>query len=131
MDNATLTEPRLSALVSDIAKDAQKLMEQQWAMAKTEVSAEYDKAKQAATVFVIGAVFAGVTIMLLAFAVAHWLTWAAPSIHLGASYTIVGLITAAIGAGLFIHGKQKADNISLTPERTLNTVKSTVKETIP
>jgi hypothetical protein len=116
-------EQNMTTLLSGIAKDAQKLLEQQLAMAKVEIAAEYEKAKTVAVSFAIGASLVSVAAFLIAFGIAHWISWAFPTVPLWVSYVVLAIVMAAVGAGLLYYGKEKAEQIKLTPERTLETVK--------
>jgi len=111
--------PTLTELVSGIADDAQRLIQQQYQMLRAEVKEDLRRTKSAvaymgfgAGAVAIGAVFLAVAVPLLinwAFGFAPWVGWAI----VGGVMLVVGII------GLFA-GKRIFEKNNPLPDKTLN-----------
>jgi len=111
--------PTLTELVSGIADDAQRLIQQQYQMFRAEVREDFRRTKSAiaylsvgAFAIAIGAVFLAVALPLLinwAFNLAPWAGWAI----VGGVMLVIGLI------GLFV-GKRIFEKNNPLPDKTLN-----------
>lgn len=120
------TDPSLTALVSGIVRDAQDLMKQELALAKTEIADEITKTKQAVISLSAGVGVAAVGGLLLLLMVVHLLHEVA-HLSMWLSYLIVGGALAAVGVVLFFVGRAKAGDIHLVPRRTVETMKENVR----
>jgi hypothetical protein len=107
-------------LLGAVTEDLSTLMRQEIALAKAEMTVEAKKAGQAAGMFG-GAGFAGYLAVLFV-SIAAW-QFLNNVLDSGVSALIVALVWAAVGAALFVVGRNKAREINPTPERTVETAK--------
>jgi len=125
-DGTEVIEPRpkadrsIGALLSDLATESVLLIRQELALLKAELHEKFSRAGQGATALAAGALIAysGWLVLLAAavFGLAEVLpTWLAT--------LIVGLAVLGIGAALLLVGKNRFEAGSLTPERTLRTLR--------
>jgi hypothetical protein len=125
-DDPDLFEPRAKAdrsitgLLSDLASETILLIRQEMALLKAELSEKFSRIGQGATALGAGALiaFSGWLVLLaaavlgLATVVPAWL-----------AALIVALIALAIGGALIFIGKSRFDADSLTPRRTLRSLR--------
>jgi hypothetical protein len=117
-------------LLGEVTRDLSTLMRQELALAKAEVRQEAVKAGKAGGM--LGAAgFAGYLVLLFA-SIALWqgLAEVMPS---GWAALIVTVLWAAVGAALFVLGRQRMREVNPKPERTVETVSEvpgTLKEGI-
>ncbi|MFE6401030.1 phage holin family protein [Streptomyces alboflavus] len=114
----------IGSLISDITSDLSHLMRDEIELAKAELKQEATKAGKAAGLYG-GAGYAAALTVLLAtltavFALAHvmGLAWAA--------LVMTGL-WAAIGAVLYVNGRNRMHSVQPTPERSLKSLKEDAK----
>jgi len=110
----------IGALLSDLATESVLLIRQELALLKAELHEKFSRVGQGATALAAGALIAysGWLVLLAAavFGLAEVLpTWLAA--------LIVGLAVLGIGAALLLVGKNRFEAGSLTPERTLRTLR--------
>ena len=116
-----VTQHSVGELIGEVTSDLSKLLNQELALAKLEMTNEAKKAAKAAGAFggagaagYFAVLFASLTLM---FALAAWfdsLTWAALA---------VTVLWAIVGAVLFMQAKKKAAQIDPKPEMTVQTLK--------
>jgi hypothetical protein len=125
-DDPDLFEPRakadrsITALLSDLASETILLIRQEMALLKAELSEKFSRVGQWATALGAGALiaFSGWLVLLaaavlgLATVVPAWL-----------AALIVALLVLAIGGALVYIGKSRFDADSLTPRRTLRSLR--------
>jgi len=125
-DDPDLFEPRAKAdrsitgLLSDLASETILLIRQEMALLKAELSEKFSRIGQGATALGAGALiaFSGWLVLLaaavlgLATVVPAWL-----------AALIVALLVLAIGGALVYIGKSRFDADSLTPRRTLRSLR--------
>jgi Putative Actinobacterial Holin-X, holin superfamily III len=125
-DDPDLFEPRakadrsITALLSDLASETILLIRQEMALLKAELSEKFGRIGQGATALGAGALiaFSGWLVLLaaavlgLATVVPAWL-----------AALIVALLVLAIGGALVYIGKSRFDADSLTPRRTLRSLR--------
>jgi hypothetical protein len=125
-DDPDLFEPRakadrsITALLSDLASETILLIRQEMALLKAELSEKFSRVGQGATALGAGALiaFSGWLVLLaaavlgLATVVPAWL-----------AALIVALLVLAIGGALVYIGKSRFDADSLTPRRTLRSLR--------
>ena len=106
--------------VSDVTRDLKALMSQEVELAKAEIGAEAGKAGKGAGMLG-GAGFAALMAVIFASTAAWWglghlvgNAWAA---------LIVAVVWAAIAVVLFVVGRGVLRSISLTPQRTIDSIK--------
>jgi hypothetical protein len=122
----TETEPSVTSLLSGIVDDAQKLIQQEIALARREFADELNKTKEATASFGIGAGLAAVGAILLSFMFVYLLHEEA-HLRLWLSYLIVGAILAIGGIAFLLIAKAKASEISLVPRQTIETLRENVQ----
>ena len=115
-----VSDVSVGQLLGAVTEDLSTLMRQEIALAKAEMTVEAKKAGQAAGMFG-GAGFAGYLAVLFV-SIAAW-QFLNNVLDSGVSALIVALVWAAIGAVLFVVGRNKAREINPTPERTVETAK--------
>jgi len=120
------SEPSLAALIGGIINDARDLMVHQLTMAKLEMQGELRKTKNAVISLGIGVGVAAVGGILLILMLVHLLD-ALTDIPLWGCYGIVGAVFAIVGGVLLITGKNKASEIDVVPEQTVETLKENAK----
>jgi hypothetical protein len=110
----------LGTLISEISQDLSTLMRQEVELAKAELTAEVTKTGKAAGMLG-GAGFAGYMVLLF-LSLALW--WGlANTMDPAWAALIVAAVWAAIGAVLFMTGRDKLRTVRPKPERTVETVK--------
>ncbi len=125
-DIRTEGQPSMASLVSGIVEDVQRLVRQEVALARREITEELNKAKTAAismATAVFFAVFAGGFFILAAVHLLAWLT----GIPLWGAYAIGGAILAAAAVVLFFVAKTKAEQIHVVPPQTAETLRENVQ----
>ena len=106
-------------LIGEVTRDMSTLMRQELALAKAEVREEAVKAAKAGGMF--GAAgFAGYMVLLFA-SIAAW-QGLAEVMASGWAALIVTVVWAAVGAVLFVIGRQRMREVNPKPERTVETV---------
>lgn len=120
------SEPSLAALLGGIINDAKDLMLHEVTMAKLEVQDELRKTKAAAISLGIGIGVLAVGGMLLILMLVHLLD-ALTDVPLWGCYGIVGAVFAIVGGVLLATGKNKASEIDVVPEQTVETMKENAK----
>jgi len=89
-----------TSLVAGIINDAQELFKAQLELFKAEIKQDLHKTKEGASLATLGAGLGFVGLLILGFAVAHYLYWATEAVGLWMWYAIVGAVFAAVGGGL-------------------------------
>jgi hypothetical protein len=114
-------EVSVGELVGNVTKDLSTLMRQELALAQAEVKAEVSKAGKAAGA--LGAAgFAGYMAVLF-LSICLW--WALGNlIGNGWSALVVAVLWGIVGAVLYASGRKKLQQVSPTPERTVDTLKN-------
>jgi hypothetical protein len=118
-DGRDVGNASVGELLGEVTRDLSTLMRQELALAKAEVKVEATKAAKAGGMF--GAAgFAGYMVLLFA-SIAAWqgLAEVMPS---GWAALIVTAVWAAVGAVLFVMGRQRMREVNPKPERTVETV---------
>jgi hypothetical protein len=110
----------LGTLISEISQDLSTLMRQELELAKSELTTEATKTGKAAGMLG-GAGFAGYMVLLFASLAVWW--GLANAMDPAWAALIVAAIWAAVGAVLFVSGRDKLRAVHPKPERTVKTVK--------
>lgn len=113
-------EPTLGELVTDLAGDLSTLVRQEIALARAETVETVRTATRSSAMMAAGGAlaYAGLIVLLLALA---YLLGEFMSLWLAA--LIVGVVVAAIGGALLMAGKSRIANLSVVPERTVESIK--------
>jgi len=114
----------VGSLVSELTTDLSTLMRQELELAKVELRQEAGKTGKAAGM--LGG--AGVAGWMVALFASMALMWALGElIPLGWAALIVALLWAAVGAILFVRGRQQLREVRPVPEQTVQTLKEDVQ----
>jgi uncharacterized membrane protein YqjE len=118
-DHDTQSGPGLAPLITGIINDAQELLRQQLTLFQTELKGDLNRTKNATIPIVVGMVVGLLAGFFVFLALAHFLVWLWPTMHLSAAYGIVAL-ALVIAAGVLIWtGKAKFDAFNPLPDKTL------------
>jgi|SRR5947209_2695471 len=124
----TETGPSLTSLVSGIVNDAQQLIRQEIALARSEVKQELNKTKAAAASFAGAAAVGVLSAVLLSFMLVYLLNWVTNNVlPVWACFGIIGGVYVLVALILFYTGKNKAEQINLVPPQTAETMKENVQ----
>lgn len=118
--NRAETEPSLGQLFTELSDDMSTLVRQELELAKAETMQKVSQATRSIIMMVAGGLlaYAGLISLVIAAAIAlgalmpYWL-----------SSLIVGLVVIVIGAVLVMSGRSSLANLSLVPEKTVETLK--------
>jgi hypothetical protein len=113
--------PHLQSLFGEALRESSDLASKEFALFKVEMTESIRKLFLGIAMMVGAAVFAIAAIGLLTEALVEWLATVVNSEALAA--LIVGGILAAIAIGLALAGKSAFSKFSLTPERTVRSIK--------
>jgi hypothetical protein len=116
----------VSQLITGLIADAQTLVRREIDLAKTEVSAELNKAREGGVLLGAGVGLAVVGGILLGHMLAHLLQDVF-EIALWISYLVVGAILTVAGALLLRQGVSRMRDISLAPSETIDSVRKDVE----
>jgi protein-S-isoprenylcysteine O-methyltransferase Ste14 len=118
--------PSLTALVTGIVGDLQKLVRQEIQLARTEVKHEWDKTKTAAAAMAAGASVLVLATILLCFMLVHLIAHYS-DVPLWGCYGIVGGLLAILGLLLLFIGRARAAQVHVIPPQTAETMKESVQ----
>jgi uncharacterized membrane protein YqjE len=114
-------EPTLGELLTDLSEDFSTLVRQELKLARVETMETVSKTSRSATMMAAGGAlaYAGLIVLLLALAVL--IGQAIDSYWLGG--LLVGLVVLIIGGILISSGRNSLKNVSVAPEKTIETLK--------
>jgi hypothetical protein len=120
IDQRAKADRPVTTLLSDLAAEGIRLIQQEMALLKAELSEKFSRAGQGIAALVAGGViaFSG-WLVLLAAAVLGLATVLQPWL----AALIVGVVVLAIGGILLLVGKKRLDAGSLVPQRTLRSLR--------
>lgn len=116
-------------LFADVIGDAVHLFQTEIRLIRAEINEKIGRLANGGTLVAAGAVAAFAAVFLLLQAIVSWLAVAGLPEEWG--YLLVGIVVAAIGAGLLMSGINRIKSTNLMPDRTLDQLKAdfaTVKE---
>jgi F0F1-type ATP synthase membrane subunit c/vacuolar-type H+-ATPase subunit K len=111
----------LHGLFSEAIRETGDLAQKEFALFRTEMSQGVRSMFIGLAMVVAAAVFAIAAVMLLTESLVEWLATVVNSEALAA--LIVGALMAAIAIGLGLYGRSAMSRFSLTPERTMRSIK--------
>ncbi|MEU4241832.1 phage holin family protein [Actinoplanes sp. NPDC026619] len=115
-----VADTSIGELIGNISNDLSQLFRQEVELAKAELKQEAAKAGKAAG-FLGGASFAGyLAVVLLSFAAVFGL---ANVMDAGWAALIVAVVWAAVGAVLYVSGRNRLKTVDPMPRRTVDTLK--------
>jgi hypothetical protein len=130
MTPETMTPPpegqTATGLVSGILQDAQELFKQQVALARAEITADFQRGTRAAALLVVG-VLALVPAVLLLCHMFVYLLHEQGGLSRWTSFGIVGGSVALLGAVLVAVGVQRLRSINPMPNQTVEEIKENVR----
>lgn len=119
MDEVRSVRP-LRDIVGDVALDARELVRGELTLARVELDRKLDRAI-VALVWVFGGMFVGFAgLIVILMAAVYALTYVIPA---WAAALVIGVLIAAIGAGLTLSGIKMLSLSKLMPERTTRNVR--------
>jgi uncharacterized membrane protein YqjE len=114
----------LGSMLRELADDVSELVTLELELAKTEMKAEVDKAKQTAMAGGLAAYFAGLAVLLLAFAGAWGL---AEVMAEGFAFLIVAVVVGIAAAIFGLIARNRARTIDPMPRETVQTIEEDVR----
>ncbi len=125
--NSAGSQPSLATLVGGLIEDTQQLVRQEVALARRELSEEFDKTKQGAA-FMAGALvlFAQVG-LLVAFTIVKLLQQYVLPNYEWACFAIVTALFVVVGGLLLWAGLAKIQQVNLVPRRTVDSLREDVQ----
>ncbi|HEX2509259.1 MAG TPA: phage holin family protein [Microvirga sp.] len=118
---ADTTKQNLHSLVGEALRETSDLAQKEFALFRTEMSHNVRTVFLGLAMVVVAAVFAIAAVMLLTESLVKWLATVVGSEALAALIVGGGMAVIAIGLGLY--GRSAMSRFSLTPERTVRSVK--------
>jgi len=113
--------PHLQNLFGEAIRESSELASKEFSLFKTEMSASIRKLFTGIAMMLGAVVFAIAALGLLTEALVEWLATVVNSEALAA--LIVGVVLAALAVGLGLAGRSAFSSFSLTPERTVRSIK--------
>lgn len=119
------SEPTLGALFVELSDDLSHLVRQELALAKSEISENFNRGRQGVVLIAAGGLFAFAGVLVLLAAAVIGLGAAIDSYGLAA--LIVGAVVVVIGLMLYFSGKGKLDRVNLIPEKAIDSLERDAK----
>ena len=117
-------QSNLAPLLGEVLKDAQKLIRQEIALARSEIKQDVSEVKSATISLSIALISGLVALGLLSLTIVHFLRWAFPNtLPYWTCYGIVTLLFAAIGVVCYVAGREKAEQVDVVPGKTMETMR--------
>jgi len=127
------SEPAVSTLVTGIVSDLHDLLKQQLQLTRREIEEDLRKAREAASLFALGAGICFLGGIALCFMMVYLLYWLAShmadpaSFPLWACHGVVGLVLVVIGASLAYVGRQKLQSVNPLDNQATEALKENVQ----
>jgi len=115
----------MTGLLTGIFADAQRLIEQQFAMFKAELRSDFAKTKQATMMLAAGAAVGVIGVVLIAFTAVYALNELA-HLQLWASYAIVAAVLTVGGGAAIYAGILKFQSFNPLPDETAAAIRENV-----
>jgi len=120
-------EDHVLPLMRDIVEDTQKLLRQEFALAKVEVREDAKRARDVLGYLVAASFFLGISAVLFSVALSHLFVEAFPHLSLWQGYLAVALLSGAAGAILMRIVAKKSRKIRIFPEQTASTLRESAQ----
>ena len=114
----------LGELFGELSQEIGEVLKTQVELAKTEIHTEADKAKRVGSAFGAAAFTGYMAALLLSFALAWGLSEIVPE---GVAFLIVGVLYAIAAWILFARGRERAKEVNLIPQDTMQSLKEDVQ----
>lgn len=121
---ATENGRSITDVFEDIVANVQTIIRSEFRLARTEITEEITKAKEASGILAGGALSALFAIWLLLLTIFFALSIVLP---LWAAALILFVVTAVVSAVLLLVGKKKFKTVRAMPEKTVETMKENVE----
>ncbi len=119
------SKPGIGSLLGGIIDDMRSLLVQELRLAKLEIGEDITKIKSAVVVLAAGGIVLAVGALLLILMLVHLLD-AVTDLPLWGAYGVVAAVLLAIGIGIVLAGRKKAERVELVPEETAQAIKEDV-----
>jgi hypothetical protein len=120
-------EPSVTTLLGGIAADIQELISEHFALLRSEIRSDLNKAMRAALAISAGAVLIVLAAVLLSIMLVQLLAWLVPALPLWACYGIFGLVYAMVGGACCYLGIQRFRAGNVLPQRSISALKEDFK----
>lgn len=119
-------KPGIGILLSGIISDMRNLFVQELRLAKLEIGEDLRRVKSAVVVLAIAGAILAVGAVLLILMLVHLLD-AVTELPLWGAYGVVAAVMLAVGIGVLLAGKKKAQQVGLVPQETREAIKEDVE----
>ena len=117
----------VTPLIRDIFEDTQKLLRQEFALAKVEVREDARRARDLVAYLAAGVALLTGSMLMLGFAAAHALPFFFEGFPLWLGFASLALFSGAAGLILLRVAARKSKQIHFFPEQTLGTIKESAQ----
>jgi Putative Actinobacterial Holin-X, holin superfamily III len=118
-------KPGLGVLISGIISDTRNLIIQELRLAKLELGEDLRRVKSAFSLLAIGGALLALGAVLLILMLVH-LLHATTDLPLWGAYGVVAAVVLAVGIGVLVAGKKRAERLALVPDETAEAIKEDV-----
>ena len=119
-----MVERSIASLLKDIIGNVQQIIRAEVRLAKVEVAEELGKARRAAIILAVGALFAVFAVAFLLLGVVYVLSQV---VQPWLASVLVALASAVLGGAFLVVGARQLKLVSLAPERTVNSVQENIQ----
>ena len=119
-----MVERSIASLLKDIVGNVQQIIRAEVRLAKVEVAEELSKARRAAMMLAVGALFAVFAVALLLLGAVYLLSQV---VQPWLAAVIVAIGSAVLGGAFLMVGARQLKLVSLAPERTVNSVQENIQ----
>lgn len=119
-----MVERSIASLLKDIVGNVQQIIRAEVRLAKVEVAEELGKARRAAIILAVGALFAVFAIAFLLLGAVYLLS---AVVQPWLAAVLVAVASAALGGAFLVVGARQLKLVSLAPDRTVNTVQENIQ----
>jgi hypothetical protein len=116
-------EENVTPLLRDIFEDTQKLLRQEFALAKVEVREDARRAREVVMYLAAAAASLTISALLACISLAHLLTFYIEGFSLWLAFGCVALVSAVVGLFLARAARRRGREIRIFPEQTIESLK--------
>jgi len=120
-------EENVTPLIRDIFEDTQKLLRQEFALAKVEVREEARRARDLVAYLAAGVALLSLSVLLVGLAAAHALPYFFSGFPLWLAFALLAVVSAVAGFFLVRVASRKSKEIHFFPEQTRGTIKESAQ----
>jgi hypothetical protein len=118
-------KPSVGMLLAGIVSDMRNLFVQELRLAKLEIGEDLRRVKSAVALLATGGAILGLGVVLLILMLVHLLDALTP-LPLWGAYGVVAALMLAVGIGVLLAGKKRAERVALVPDETAEAIKEDV-----